>query len=715
MSHTSTVPQTRTAISRSPSILLTPSKRRKLNAEKPKQTAPPTEKEAEQPQPTPADILRWTFTRAAVTSCFVRDVFEMKQSGIRDMDYFWLGRIPCRTVRLLGLVVGVAVWDKRTVYTLDDGTAILDCALAHAQLVPPSPVKPKAKATAPASDATSKKAGLSFSDYLFSACKVATTASSSIHTRAEPPPPPEPVARVGQSVQVVGRVVSRHDTRILLVDEISRCASYNDEPSHWLAVSELHRTTYYPSEPSPPFIPPPLPTHPTFLALSRPNSPSKRATVQKPTTPAFVRSIAPSTNTSPSTSVASSSPTSSTAGDVKANDTQAPRLRHPSRLHTRDLTANTFRIYVKHYMDNAPPPPRKRHHPTARSASPTPPPRATRRVRDMLNTPTKSRSCRTDASTDKTPRPRGRGEDRTPRASRRSHVENDTDAECDDEDDQMYGYTLSHLRRVPELSLLARRVIAADAHRRAKEERKNAKAAPPSIPSDKGKAKVAAPPSSSSASGASKGPTAAAVKKLFKQAIRTLFTEGDIVLWSGPVCPPPAPAPTLDPFLSSYSSSSSSAAGLWRASTSTSSAISAHSRPSYEEWDDDAAELSDPQPGEEAYVPLTPAYFSRVLEDAIRRMAQEKIARAGVSEATPKPKPSASRSQSIIERLRAQEREKELEAPPGPTKEELLAWLRNTDERWARVGEWTVQEALEWGRREGRLWCVGKGRWEVCG
>ncbi|TBU22351.1 hypothetical protein BD311DRAFT_792253 [Dichomitus squalens] len=701
MSHTVTITQTRTAISSSLSIPLTPSKRRKLDAAKPQQqvpdsnartasrAAPSSENEAEQPQPTPTDIYRWTFTRAAITPCFVRDVFEMKPSGMRDMEYFWLGRLPCRTVRLVGLLVGVAVWDKRTVYTIDDGTAILDCALAHAQLVPPSPVKPKAKVAAPAPDTTSRKAGPSFSDYLFSARKVAPTASSSTHTRAEPPPPPKPVSRVGQSVQVVGRVVSRHDTRILLVDEISRCASYNDEPSHWLAVSELHRTTYYPTEPLPPFNPPPIPTHPTFPALSRYNSPSKRANVQEPTTPASVRSIASSTNTSPSTSVASSSPASSTAGDAKA-----PRLRHPSRLHTRDLTANTFRIYVKHYMDSAPRPPRTRHH--------------------------SSHSRRTD----ETPRPsrlRGRDEDRTPRASQLSHVENDTDAESDDEnvpeddgDDEMYGYTLSHLRRVPELSLLARRVIAADAHRREKEERKKANAAPQSNPSDKRIGKAAAPRRSSSASGSSQGPTAAAVKRLFKQAIRTLFTEGDIILWSGPVRPLPAPAPTLDPFLSS---SSCSTGGLWRANTSTGSATSARLRPSYEEWDDDAAELSDPQPGEEAYVPLTPAYFSRVLEDAIRRLAQEKICRAGVNEATPKPKPSASRSQSIIERLRAQEREKELEAgpPPGPTKEELLAWLRNTDEQWVRVGEWTVQEALEWGLREGRLWCVGKGRWEVCG
>ena len=94
MSQTSTLPQTRTAVSRSSSILLTPSKRRKLD-DKPKQQVPKTNgrnvlqpapedaKRTEQPQPTPTEILRWTFTKAAITPCFVRDVFEMTPSGMR--------------------------------------------------------------------------------------------------------------------------------------------------------------------------------------------------------------------------------------------------------------------------------------------------------------------------------------------------------------------------------------------------------------------------------------------------------------------------------------------------------------------------------------------------------------------------------------------------------------------------------------------------------
>ncbi|TFK84901.1 hypothetical protein K466DRAFT_654526 [Polyporus arcularius HHB13444] len=711
MSHTSTIPRTRTTISRNTSsILLSPTKRRRTDSEQPSRSKEDGSRrndieEIEVFQPIPAEILRWTFTKAAVASCFVRDVFEMRECGLKDMEYFWLGRIPCRTVRLVGLIVGVQVWEKRTVYTLDDGTAVVDCAMAHAQArPPPSPAKraPPAKPAASIKD-TTKGLKPSYGDYLLSARNVplsssaasSSIASSSRRSMPEPSPPPKPVARVGQSALVVGRVVIRHDTRIVLVDEIVPCASYNDESTHCIAVSDLHRTAYYPSEPLPPFIPPPLPASATSASQRfAPTSPSKRAATQEPQTPASVRSAASSTTTSPSTSVASSSPSSSTAGEHLA-----PRLRHPSRLHTRDLTANTFRIYVKHYMDNAPPPPRPRRRARSRSPSPSPTTRHSQRQGDSFGTPIRSLSTVHNEATPRPSRVSTTAGDRTPRAFGSGAISDDDSDDESDDDNQMYGYSLSHLRRVPELSLLARRVVKADAHRRHKEERQKAKA----------KGSRSQQPSASSASSASAShattdaPLGPAIKRLFKQAIRTLFSEGDIVLWNGPVHPLPAPA--LDPFLPSSS-------GLWKVNASTTSVAtsvsSSASASRYEQWDEDEV-LSDPAPDEEAYVPLTPAYFSRVLEGAIRTIMAES---ASSGEATPK-KP-ASRGTSLIERLRAQEKAC-AGPPPGPTKEELLVWLRRSDERWARVGEWTVAEALEWGKQEGRVWCVGKGRWEVCG
>ncbi|KAI0631178.1 hypothetical protein C8Q77DRAFT_1279903 [Trametes polyzona] len=756
----------RTTISSSSSCFLSsPSKRRRVEDHRIKHTedtdhvvvadGAPTCTTHDIPplKPTLAEYHRWTFTRAAITPCFIRDVYEMRESGSRDMEFFWLGRIPCRTIRLVGLVVGASVWEKRTVYTIDDGTAVIDCAAAHSQAPPPSPGKSRSRVK-PSAVSEAKVTGPSFADYLPRARTAATISTSSTSpSNPQPPPLPKPIARVGQLVQVVGRVVNRHDTRLILVDEISRCSSPNDEPNHWLNVVELHRTTYHPKEELPPFVPPPLPKASGTACYNCPasphGSPSKHGNEyerrsQPPGTPASVRSSVASTNTSPSTVASTSSPASSHNGH-----SQSPvRLRHPARLHTRDLTIHTLRIYIKHYMDNAPPPKRStKHLSRSRSISPSPSPRSSQaRREEALETPTKSGRYPTGASTEKTPRPsrlRPLNVDGTLHASLCSDTETETEDESDTEDpNQVYGYTLSHLRRVPELSLLARRVVNAEAHRRAKEERKKAKAdggrsqgrekSQSSLPS---LSKSATAPSKETTTGAGHAKsTSAEVKRLFSQAIRTLFQDGSIVLWDGPIRPLPAPA--LDPLLPSSTSFSDA---LWKANTSTSSSVSSHthsksssrSMPSYDEWDDDDASLSEPEPGEEAYVPLTPAYFARVLERAITRIVAEASAAPprprspppspSASDATPRPKPKAKaaparlrgKAPSLIDRLRAQE--SAADAGAGPTAPELLAWLRNSDERWARVGLWSVEEALEWGKREGRLWCVGKGRWEVCG
>ncbi|KAI0703669.1 hypothetical protein C8T65DRAFT_654715 [Cerioporus squamosus] len=90
MSQTSTIPRTRTTISRNTSsILLSPTKRRRTDTEQPSRSAEAASKrqdrayETEAAPPTAAEILRWTFTKAAVASCFIRDVFEMRECGMK--------------------------------------------------------------------------------------------------------------------------------------------------------------------------------------------------------------------------------------------------------------------------------------------------------------------------------------------------------------------------------------------------------------------------------------------------------------------------------------------------------------------------------------------------------------------------------------------------------------------------------------------------------
>lgn len=34
-----------------------------------------------------------------------------------DPDFYWLGRVPCRTVLFFGMVVGVQTYEQRTVYS----------------------------------------------------------------------------------------------------------------------------------------------------------------------------------------------------------------------------------------------------------------------------------------------------------------------------------------------------------------------------------------------------------------------------------------------------------------------------------------------------------------------------------------------------------------------------------------------------------------------
>lgn len=393
---------------------------------------------------------------------------------------------------------------------------------------------------------------------------------------------------------------------------------------------------------------------------------------------------------------------SSVSSSSSRRGRQSPiRLRHPSRLHTRDLTANTFRIYLKHYMHHAAP--YNRHSQStssSRSVSPSPRPRrsqadyaasvlpATRAEVSTVRTPTKSRST---VPHDATPRPshlqhklqqmlHNEG-DATPRAAKTSgpfwgHVPLRDEDDEDTDAGGIHGFTLSHLRRVPELVLLAQRVVDAEARRRAREERKQASG---SAVQNKSKP-VQRPQNSSRESKHAK------IKRLFRFAIRQLYEEGSIVLWDGPVrALPQSGTQSLD--------------ALWKANVSTISAMSVVSAGSQAE--EDAGELSDPSPDEEAYIPLTPQYFADAVEHAIKAV-QARAAAAAASKPRPRPRNVWDASAAVQS------------PPPGPTPAEILTWLRR-DARWERVGEWTVKETLEWAKNEGRVWCVGNGRWEVCG
>ena len=306
-------------------------------------------------------------------------------------------------------------------------------------------------------------------------------------------------------------------------------------------------------------------------------------------------------------------------------------------------------------------------------------------------TPTKKRPGTREI--DETPRPSKSVSktDETPRATMAS----DKDAAS-----SALGFTLSHLRRVPELGLLAQRVVEAEAKRRAKEERKKQKeqAAQPqakglSSTSTSGYKPSSAILKSAGPTSAKPGePKAAKMKRLFRYAIRQLYEEGSIVLWDGPVRPLPIrPLPSLSLSIAAGSRSTNK---LWKSNVSSSTgqpSASAFSSVSQQgEDDEDVGDLSDPPKDEEAYVPLSQAYLCRIVEGAIKDIM----------------------SRPLTRRLNGW---KSSGPPPGPTPEEITSHLRRRDERWARVGDWAVKEALEWGKIEGRVWCIGDSRWEICG
>ena len=89
-------------------------------------------------------------------------------------------------------------------------------------------------------------------------------------SKVEPPvtAAPKPIASLGSTVRLIGKVVSKHDSRQIKIDQIGSssgssmgaspdrgnchselCTSSNDQPVHWKNVVSLHRSLYSGPEP----------------------------------------------------------------------------------------------------------------------------------------------------------------------------------------------------------------------------------------------------------------------------------------------------------------------------------------------------------------------------------------------------------------------------------------------------------------------------------
>ncbi|KZT03796.1 uncharacterized protein LAESUDRAFT_715960 [Laetiporus sulphureus 93-53] len=546
--------------------------------------------------PSAAEMWKWTLFKDAVAPCFAKDVMDMQDSSAEDAEYFWLGRVPCRSVRLV----------------VDDGTAVIDCVYKHPPLPASSATVRKPKPKTPMS---ARPQFGSSSPYKWPA--PSTSKSTFNVLPATPSPLPKPVAYVGASVSLTGRVVNRAEGRLVLVDEIKRCSSPNDEPNHWLAVAHLHQTSYFAPDMGP-FVIPKATVRPLVMPASKPASSVKckekasdesaeEVQARVVATPGIAAPQTPASSHAPSV-VGSPEPTSSKV--VGSEPQSPPRLRHPSRLHTRDLTANTFRIYVKHYMDHAPP---LRARARSRSVSPTPP--SSNHRAGVIGSAGGSTNLLSKMQTKSVYADMGiYGEDIAPGScSQTTYAENEHHDDEDDVSRTVHDFTFSYLRRVPELALLARHVVDAESRRRAREERMHA-AHTQTQTQDRHIRQL---------QGSSAESKALKVKCLFRFAIRTLYDEGSIQQrqhdW--PV--------THDTLV----------------------------------FDDDDEALSDPPPDEEAYFPLTPAYLSGVVAHVITEIMARAAAKASMSK-------WPQRTDDVSVPLQPPM------PPPGPTPTEILAFLR---------------------------------------
>ncbi|KAG1863912.1 hypothetical protein F4604DRAFT_1586773, partial [Suillus subluteus] len=482
--------------------------------------------------PSQEDICKWTTTEKATAPCFIRDVLSMRER--RKSSFYWLGHIPCHTALIVGVVVGIEVSERWTIYTVDDSTAVIQCMLRH-----PLP-------------------------YAHLDRKALTSAVlTELRSRPLPPPPP-PATDIGYLVQVIGRyVLSAFLTFALPPSEA--CDSTNDQWKHALAVVQLHKSKYA--------VPKPFEIPAEVVSDRSESCNSSKRPLPGPSSPL------------------THSATSGPSGFVVPGSADPPKFRHPSQLRTAELTDTTFQLYLKHYLDYAPAQELEWDFPAELSQSAQTPEVQTARAW----TPTP---------------PTGPA-----------------------------GFTLSHLRRIPDLALLASLVVSAETKRRDRASIKKEKARTPSKPVSPNPPRWVSPPHAPREK----------MKRLFLWAILKLYQEGTVVFCDRPLLNVSGLA-SLPVFDIPKSTRIANSSMFWSADISS-------SQPAVPEQD---GYLSDPPPYEEdeAYISVTPSLLAGPVRDIIRTKGIRGKSRAIGAE-------------------------------------EILGELKQSDVRWACVGLRAVEEAME--------------------
>jgi hypothetical protein len=243
-------------------------------------------------------------------------------------------------------------------------------------------------------------------------------------------------------------------------------------------------------------------------------------------------------------------------------------------------------------------------------------------------------------------------------------------------------FTLSYLRRVPELAELGVRIARGDRKRKARDEKEKEKSRTSSS------SRRATRPSSTRVD--TRAADVRTAKRLFVMALRVLYDEGSIVFSDGGNGNRKWDAEEAE-WLQEREGE------IWKVrrgdddtrandtyatvagSTSITSAMIGHTtRQTIATIDN--PELSEPDADEEAYLPVTPSLLLRPILDAIQSvvMRRGKVAQGGATAA------------QILETLRSR-----------------------VDERWARIGDWAIENALEVMEEDEVVWKTAHGRWTV--
>ncbi|KAF8272156.1 hypothetical protein EI94DRAFT_423408 [Lactarius quietus] len=170
-------------------------------------------------------LVNWLMSKNSVATCFIKDVLSMSEIEGRGLPHYLLGRVPCRSVTVVAIIVEATAYDNRDLYTR--------CSR----------------------ESNERKTG---------------------HTLPEPSKKrSSSLIPVGSVVRVQGRVRAKWNSREIYGESIERCQGPGVELDHWRQVVALHEKHYFVPEK---FV---VPSSPSAVAFGAQDVPRTRNLQQR--------------------------------------------------------------------------------------------------------------------------------------------------------------------------------------------------------------------------------------------------------------------------------------------------------------------------------------------------------------------------------------------------------------------------------------------------